>query len=359
LNRLQGGGDKNPQTSAQNHGKASMLSPTALLWTQIAAAICSGLALLLLRAIWKNLRDTSRSWSKTRGKVTISQAGGTPTHPAQGNVAESGVVIRYRYQVGGRDHEGDGAQIGGKSRAMGLMAKALLKNFPEGKEVDVYYDPAEPARSSLQPHDRSGLVPSLVFFVVFGSIGGILTAHAILGKMIMMANGLPLFALALPIAALMTGLVAFGTYFVGRRAAKASAAWPTTPGKIVSARVAEQRERVSDDDGRDDIEITYRPDIRFSYRVGTAEYTNDSWKGGMAVSSGSPKYAESVVARYAAGQSVPVHYNPARPEVAVLEPSNQSGAGVLLACGFAFSLAGLLFMWVMTHGQWVNAATGS
>src|SRR6476646_8883465 len=118
-----------------------MLSPTALLWTQIAAAICSGLALLLLRAIWKNLRDTSRSWSKTRGKITVSQAGATATHPGHGNVTETGVVIRYRYQVGGKDYDGDPTQIGGKSRAMGLMAKALLKNFPAGKEVDVYYDP--------------------------------------------------------------------------------------------------------------------------------------------------------------------------------------------------------------------------
>ena len=336
-----------------------MLSPTALLWTQIVAAICSGLALLLLRAIWKNLRDRSRSWSKTRGRVAVSQAGAAPTHPAQGNVTETGVVIRYRYRVGDKDYEGDPAQIGGKSRAMGLMAKALLKNFPEGKEVDVYYDPSNPARASLQPHDKSGLVPSLVFFVVFGSIGGILTAHAIAGKMIMMANGLPLFALALPIAAIMVGLAAFGSYFAGRRAAKASAAWPTTPGAIISARVVEERERVTDDDGRDEVESTYRPDIRFGYRVGADEYTNDTWKPGKVVSSGSPKYAESVVARYPVGQSVPVYYNPARPEVAVLEPSNQGGAGVLLACGFAFSLVGLLFMWVMTHGQWVNAATGS
>ena len=66
------------------------------------------------------------------------------------------------------------------------------------------------------------------------------------------------------------------------------------------------------------------------------------------------------MARYAAGASVPVHYNPAHPGVAVLEAFEiTGGSGVLLACGFAFSFVGALFMWAFTHGQWVNAATGS
>jgi hypothetical protein len=39
--------------------------------------------------------------------------------------------------------------------------------------------------------------------------------------------------------------------------------------------------------------------------------------------------------------------------------ANREGAGVVLAVGVAFGLVGTLFMWLMTHGQWVNAATGS
>jgi len=331
-----------------------MLSPNALLWTEIAAAILLLLSVLSLRSLIRTLRDKSNAaWSMTPGKVTVSQANG------QGDVVETGVTLRYQYRVAEKDYEGDGGQIGGKSRAMGLLAKALLKNFPEGKVIDVYYDPTDPARSSLEPKQKSNFIPGLVFFVIFGAIGGILAAHALAGKMLMMTNGLPVFALGLPIVALIVGAVAFGLYFAGRRESKASAAWPTTEGKIVSARVVEERTLNDDEDGDQDYDITYRPEIRFSYRVGAADYTSDSWKPGMTAGSGSPKFAETVVARYAAGASVAVHYNPARPNVAVLEPSNQSGSGVLLVCGFAFSLVGVLFMWVFTHGQWVNAASGS
>ena len=72
-----------------------------------------------------------------------------------------------------------------------------------------------------------------------------------------------------------------------------------------------------------------------------------------------PKRAEAVVGRYAAGQTVPVYYDPAHPDQAVLEPGNREGALAGLVVGIAFSPAGALFMWLMTHGQWVNGATGS
>jgi Protein of unknown function (DUF3592) len=74
--------------------------------------------------------------------------------------------------------------------------------------------------------------------------------------------------------------------------------------------------------------------------------------------SGSPKYAEGIVGRYAAGQPVTVYYNPASPDVAVLEPANRDGAFMPLIFAAAFGFAGVLFMWLFTHGHWVNAATG-
>ena len=123
------------------------MSPTALLWIQICAGIGWLLFAGLASNLWKMLRDGSarRAWSVVQGKITVSQAGGSPTHPTHGGVADTGIVIRYHYRVGEKDYEGDGARVGGKSRTMGLLAKALLKQYPEGRDVDVYYDPANPA----------------------------------------------------------------------------------------------------------------------------------------------------------------------------------------------------------------------
>jgi Protein of unknown function (DUF3592) len=336
------------------------MSSTALIWTIVAAAFCWFIAVNQIYALWKSARDGSskRRWSVTQGKITISRLGVSPTHPSGLDPVDAGATMRYHYRVGAKDYEGDGFQIGGKSRAVGLIAKALIKKYPEGRNVDVYYDPANPARSALEQKGSTTAPTTIVFLVVFTAIAGILTAHAIAGKMIMMSNGLPMAALGLPSAALLIAVGAFAVYFVQRRDFKASASWPAIPGQIVSSKIIEETERDRDDDGRERESTTYRPDIRFAYRAGDNDYTTDTWKLGAIMGSGSPKYAEGVIGRYAAGQSVTVYYDPARPDVAVLEPANRDGAWMPLIFATAFGLAGVLFMWLFTHGHWVNAATG-
>jgi hypothetical protein len=162
---------------------------------------------------------------------------------------------------------------------------------------------------------------------------------------------------------LLVGAGAFAAYFVERRKRAEAASWPVTEGRIVLSKVVEEETQVEHEgsDGRTEMrtEILYRPEIRFAYRVGAADYSADSWKPGATMTYGTPKRAESVVGRYAAGQTVPVYYDPAHPDRAVLEPGNREGALAGLVVGIAFSLAGALFMWLMTHGQWINAATGS
>lgn len=338
-----------------------MLSSTALIWTIVAAAVCWFVAINQIYALWKSARDGSaqRRWSVAQGNITVSRLGTSPTHPSGLDPVDAGAMMRYHYRVGGKDYEGDGFKIGGKSRAGGLIAKAMIEKFPEGRAVDVYYDPANPAHSALERKDSTTRPATVVFLVVFAAIGGILTAHAIAGKMIMMSNGLPLFALGLPLAALLIACGAVAAYFIQRRDFKASASWPAIPGQIVSSRIIEETERRRDeDDGRERISTTYRPDIRFAYRVGDNDYAADTWKLGAIMGSGSPKYAEKVVGRFAAGQSVTVYYDPARPDVAVLDPANRDGASLPLIFATAFGLAGVLFMWLFTHGHWVNAATG-
>lgn len=336
-----------------------MLSSTALIWTIVVAAVCWLIVIGQLRALYRSVGDSSaqRRWSVAQGKITASRLGVAPTHPSGLDPAEAGPVMRYRYRVGGKDYEGDGFQIGGKIRAGGLIAKALIKKYPEGRDVDVYYDPADPARSALDKKDSVTRPTIVVFVILFAAIAGILTAHAIAGKMIMMPNGLPMFVLGLPSAALLVAAGAFVAYFNQRRDFKASASWPAIPGKIVSSDIIEDIERSRDDDGRETESTTYRPDIRFAYHVGDAYYTADTWKVGGIVGSGSPKYAQGVVARYPAGRGVKVYYNPASPDVAVLDPANRDGAALPLIFGLAFGLAGVLFMWLFTHGHWVNAAT--
>jgi Protein of unknown function (DUF3592) len=333
-----------------------MLSTTALIWTIVAAAVCWFFAVNQIYALWKTWADHpgNHTWSMAPGRIAISRVSVSPTHPSGRDPAHAGAVIRYRYRVGETDYEGDSIRIGGKSRSMGLLAKALIKKFPEGRPVEVYYDPADPAKSSL---DMKGKGPhaSIIILIVFGAIAGVLTAHAIAGKMIMMENGLPIFALGVPIAMILICFGCVALYFSELRKAKQNTTWPTTEGKILGSKVVGHEETRTDDDGDESTSTVYRPDIRYSYRVNGADYAADTWKGRMRYSSGSPKYAERAVARYPVGQTVTVHYDPADPGMGVLELGNHDGAGVALAVGIVFGLTGALFLWAMTQAEWVQA----
>ena len=149
-----------------------MLSTTALVWTAVIAAFGWFIVLNQIYALWRRIGDTSagRNWSVVEGKITISKADVTPTHPSFHDAADTGAVIRYRYRVGEKDYEAYATKIGGKSRAMGIVAKAMLKKFPEGREVDIYYDPADPAHSSLDPQGKSTFTTTIVCWPVLRAV---------------------------------------------------------------------------------------------------------------------------------------------------------------------------------------------
>ena len=127
-----------------------------------------------------------------------------------------------------------------------------------------------------------------------------------------------------------------------------SRAWPTTTGVIRAAALKTAF-------AKPNMAPWFSPFVCYSYRVDGADYTADTWKGRMRYSSGSPKYAEGVVARYPAGQTVTVHYDPTDPGMGILELGNHDGAGVALTVGIVFGLVGALFLWAMTQAEWVQA----
>jgi Protein of unknown function (DUF3592) len=88
--------------------------------------------------------------------------------------------------------------------------------------------------------------------------------------------------------------------------------WPIAEGQIESSAVA----RRTDDEDK----TMYSAHIRYSYAVGDRRYEADTvWFGGD-YSSTSFGAHNATVQRYPVGAKVTVHYDPARPEVAVLEP---------------------------------------
>jgi hypothetical protein len=126
------------------------------------------------------------------------------------------------------------------------------------------------------------------------------------------------------VAALLIGI---GLY--SRQKVKASQSWPSAPGRVLGSGV----ETSSGSEGG----TVYRPVIRYSYMVGGQEYHNNRRVFGDTTSSGDRRGAERTAARFVVGSAVPVYYNPANPQDAVLE--RKSGVA-----GLMFGIGGLLLL---------------
>ena len=129
-----------------------------------------------------------------------------------------------------------------------------------------------------------------------------------------------------------------GIGWINHRRAQATLAWPAAPGQVVAAVVGAQ----SGEDGP-----TYFPHITYTYSVGERTFQNDRLVIGGGIT-GNRGPAERIVARYPAGTNVPVYYNPANPQDAVLERRSGSTRFLVALGGFLFLMGCGLFACVTT-----------
>lgn len=129
--------------------------------------------------------------------------------------------------------------------------------------------------------------------------------------------------------------------------ATASNAWPNVTGVVT---VSELGKHVGHD--RDDT-TTYRADISYDYVVNDRSYRNGVVNFGSLQTS-DPSTARRVLKRYPVGLQVPVYYNPAEPQDAVLEPGLDGGSWFLPIFGSVFLLVGVgIFRLLMRMGQFM------
>lgn len=88
--------------------------------------------------------------------------------------------VEYRYRVDGQGYVGDTVWPGPIQPQGGTgprpTVKRFLEDYPEGETVPVYYDPATPSRSFLEPHRGTG------GYIVVGAFAlGFLLAGSLLG----------------------------------------------------------------------------------------------------------------------------------------------------------------------------------
>lgn len=328
-----------------------MLDAHQLFWTQIAAGVCALIfaAMLFNLVRMRGKMQAARSWNKIEGIITVSRVDQPAAHVSD-DLNDATPIIRYRYRAGGQELEGKAVAIGGEPMMTRVLAGKLVGRFPVGAHVDVYVDPNDPKQALLEPAELRNVTAGIAFTVVFGLIAAVLMAHAVAGHVLYTSKGVPLFVFPLPIFALLGAVFGVVAYFRGRQLASASLRWPTAAGSIVASDVIEE---LIEDKSNDDKSIIrkihrFQVDLRYVYKVDKRDFigTEANW-GGTAIY-GLRELAEKAAGRYRPGQPVTVHYDPARPGHAVLEPDSRQGSltPLILAAICAVIGGGLLAFFI-------------
>jgi hypothetical protein len=147
-------------------------------------------------------------------------------------------------------------------------------------------------------------------------------------------------ALLIPLACGVIGLGGLVQYIRSRCKARASARWPTVAGTITCSRLTVEEDGVGDE--------RYRADVRFAYRVGGRDHVGSTLTWGRSTPFALRSRAAAMLAKYPLGMTVKVHYDPAGPARAVLEPLSREGMAAPLVLAASFSGAGLIMLELLT-----------
>lgn len=305
-------------------------------WLVGLLALPGLLAAMILRISWQNWRV--RHWGATAGRIVESRNasrdvrskdsrlvgrsnGGSATVVTNERIDRKNFAdVAYVYTVAGQTFSG--RQVGPGADHGNLDVVTLLRRYPKGKIVTVHYNPAAPGESILQRDDprrfrAAWLAVAILIATIVGGFYAFDHVVAFVRAHVRDPARMPLVVFALA-AALLMALMAWAT----ARRAWTMRRWPTADGIVVESRVERtmtRRTRRS----RTTSTPFYIPRVVYRFRVEGVEIDGD--RLGRSVSSSTSGVVERLVAAFPVGTRVVVHYDPAEPTTAVVDP----GAGMV------------------------------
>lgn len=116
---------------------------------------------------WRTNAETE-SWPTTTGTMVESRVEWFTSHSNRTPRTMYWPVVRYVYQVDGRQYEGNQIAVTGVgSVSVPSWVEAMIEDYPSDASVTVFYDPKDPANACLS--SRTPLV-----FLAFGGVGALL-----------------------------------------------------------------------------------------------------------------------------------------------------------------------------------------
>jgi hypothetical protein len=106
-------------------------------------------------------------------------------------------------------------------------------------------------------------------------------------------------------------------YLVGPARSSAARRWPVAQGQVISS----QLRSLNDEGGTKPTSGSPWPEVRYNFPVNGQQFAGNRLRFGVQPTGAE---AHAVVARYAAGGPISIHYNPANPNENVIEPVSES-----------------------------------
>jgi hypothetical protein len=290
------------------------------------------------------MREVRRAalWPSAQGRIVHSRMRAVQRQQGDHATTVSNVPdIEYVYSVGGVEYTGHRISIGDVA-AGSPQAEAALDRYRVGRTGPVFFNPENPEDAILErdPPARPAVVYGVAAAVMLVGLAVVVAFT----RAVEIVDWLqPYF----PPGAVVQGVLFFTAagllttlFFVSdMRRAVTAARWPTMTGTILSSIAESHRSLVPG--GRGQTVIQWSPVVEYSYRVQGRDYHGSRLAFGADVA-GPRDFAEAIVARYPAGREVTVHFNPANPSFAVLEP-RVAFAWPILILTIAFFAAALFF----------------
>lgn len=128
------------------------------------AFILCGLA--LMGAAWwsATMNAKAADWPDTRGVIALSE------HRQATDGDNDSVRIEFDYEVADQRHRGSTVSYVGLP-AQSAEKAALVARYPVGREVKVYYDPADPGRAVLEREASRAWIAAALMGLVLVAVG--------------------------------------------------------------------------------------------------------------------------------------------------------------------------------------------
>jgi hypothetical protein len=329
-------------------------------WVILAACMLLpvGLAGGTLWIQWRNWR--TRWWSETPGTIESARAVARDVQSTQFRTTGTGrnteyvrdqstrtrnfADVSYSFSVGADTYRSKRVCVMGEPD--GSVA-SVLKRYPKGRVVTVYYNPKNPTESILERDPAVRIREAW--------LGTAILAGLILGCFFAITEGAGWLETVVPHptrvpAMMMLIVISLVVLMIVRGITKQTSImkkWPTTTGRIVRSEVTTsvRQHRRPNRPGGDYNVTMYAPRIVYAYETGGHSYEGDDV--GWSTTANKRSVAEKQVKRYPLKSEVKVFYNPDDPAEATLAPTVGKLAWILWFIAGAIAFAAYAVGWLL------------